>query len=245
MLKVKILGISGSIRRGNSEYLLKKALSAAKNVAPDFVETEFYSMSGRIITPCIHCLACLDHRECIIHDDFQELRDKWLEADAVIYSIPVFHLGLPAHFKAFIDRLGQTLFAKYQDKPPKFMKVIGIISQGTDLGGGEELVAIQIITHALVMGGIPASGDPPESYIGALGWTKRSPLHDWFERTEKSDDFDTKTTIKAAETLGKRIAYLALIIKNGAQLLKDLLSKDPSYHWLINKIEKEVKYGEK
>lgn len=239
VLGVRVLGISASIRHGNSEYLLKRALKAAEEAAPGLVETEFYSMAGRIISPCIHCLACLDHRDCILRDDFKELMEKWLEADAVIYSIPVFHLGIPAHFKAFIDRLGQTLFARYQDRPPKFLKVIGVISQGTDLGGGEELTAIQVITHALVMGGIPIAGDPPESYIGALGWTKRSPLPDSIARLEEQGDFDAKTTIRAAESLGRRVALTALIVKNGVAALSELLSRDPSYQWYLEKLDSE------
>ncbi|MEM2590551.1 MAG: flavodoxin family protein, partial [Zestosphaera sp.] len=218
LLRVKILGISGSIRHGNSEYLLMRALDAAKKVAPELVDTEFVSTAGLIINPCIHCLACVDHRKCIIKDDFNDLFDKWLEADAIIYSIPVFHLGIPAHFKAFIDRLGQTLFAKYLDKPPKLLKVIGVITQGTDLGGGGELTAIQIISHALVMGCIPVAGDPPESYIGAIGWTKRSPLPDAIERLATEKDFDANTTVSAAESLGRRVAYTSLIIKNGAKV---------------------------
>lgn len=236
LLGVKILGISGSIRHGNSEYLLTKALEAAKNVAPDLITTEFVSTAGLVINPCIHCLACVDHRKCIIKDDFDELFSKWLEADAIIYSIPVFHLGIPAHFKAFIDRLGQTLFAKYSDKPPKLLKVIGVITQGTDLGGGEELTAIQIISHALVMGCIPVAGDPPESYIGAVGWTRRSPLPDAIERLATERDPDASTTIIAAESLGRRVAYTSLIIKNGVKLLRDILSKDPWYSLYLSRI---------
>jgi multimeric flavodoxin WrbA len=236
VLSIKILGISGSIRHGNSEYLLEKSLEAAKKVSPDLVNTEFISMAGLIINPCLHCLACVDHRDCIIKDDFDELFKKWLEADAIIYSVPVFHLGLPAHYKAFLDRLGQTLFAKYSDKPPKLLKVIGIITQGTDLGGGEELAAIQIISHALVMGCIPVAGDPPESYIGAIGWTKRSPLPDAIQRSSFEKDEDAITTIKAAESLGRRVAYTALIVKNGVNNLKDILSKDSWYSFYLSKL---------
>lgn len=236
VLGVKILGISGSIRHGNSEYLLTKALEAAKRVAPELITTEFVSTAGLIINPCIHCLACVDHRTCIIKDDFEDLFNKWLDADAIIYSIPVFHLGVPAHFKAFIDRLGQTLFAKYLDKPPKLLKVVGVITQGTDLGGGGELTAMQMISHALVMGCIPVAGDPPESYIGAIGWTKRSPLPDAIERLAMAKDLDANTTIAAAESLGRRVAYTSLIIKNGAKLLSDMLSKDPWYSLYISKI---------
>jgi len=235
-LGVKIVGISGSIRHGNSEYLLTRALEAARNVAPELIRTEFVSTAGLIINPCIHCLACVDHRKCIIKDDFDDLFNKWLEADAVIYSIPVFHLGVPAHFKAFIDRLGQTLFAKYSDKPPKLLKVIGVITQGTDLGGGGELTAMQIITHALVMGCIPVAGDPPESYIGAVGWTKRSPLPDAIERLTLNEDVDARTTVSAAETLGRRVAYTSLIVKNGVKVLADVLSKDPWYSYYLSKV---------
>ena len=236
VLGVKILGISGSIRHGNSEYLLTRALEAARKVAPELITTEFVSTAGLIINPCIHCLACVDHRRCIIKDDFEDLFNKWLDADAIIYSIPVFHLGIPAHFKAFIDRLGQTLFAKYLDKPPKLLKVIGVITQGTDLGGGEELTAIQIISHALVMGCIPIAGDPPESYIGAIGWTKRSPLPDAMERLAMRRDLDANTTIVAADSLGRRIAYTSLIVKNGARVLSDVLGKDPWYSLYLSKI---------
>jgi multimeric flavodoxin WrbA len=238
MERVKVLGISGSIRcRGNSEFLLSKALEAAKSVAPELVETEMITTAGLIINPCIHCLACVDHRSCIIKDDFDYLFNKWLEADAVIYSIPVFHLGIPAHFKAFLDRLGQTLFAKYADRPPKLLKVVGVIAQGTDLGGGEELVAMQIISHALVMGCIPVAGDPPESYVGAIGWTKRSPLPDAFERMLRSGDFDAESTLKAAISLGKRVAYTALLIKNGAKAIASILEKDPWYSLYLSKIK--------
>lgn len=239
-ISIKVLGISASIRKeGNSEYLLKKALKAAEDVNPELVKTELYTMTGRIINPCLHCLACIDHKECIVHDDFDELFNKWLEADAVIYSIPVFHLGLPAHFKAFLDRLGQTLFARYQGKPPRSMKVIGVISQGTDLGGGAELTAMQIISHALVMGAIPIAGDPPESYIGAIGWTKRSPLPDAFARLEEEKDISALTTINAAESLGRRVAYLTLIVKNGGHAIRDLLNRDVAYSWFIEKLNSE------
>ncbi len=236
MLGVKILGISGSIRHGNSEYLLMKALEAAKKIAPELITTEFVSTAGLVINPCIHCLACVDHRKCIIKDDFEDLFNKWLEADAIIYSIPVFHLGIPAHFKAFIDRLGQTLFAKYSDKPPKLLKVIGVITQGTDLGGGEELTAIQIVSHALVMGCIPVAGDPPESYIGAIGWTRRSPLPDAIDRLITEKDPDANTTVAAAESVGRRVAYTSLIVKNGVKVLRDLLSRDPWYSLYLSKI---------
>jgi len=86
------------------------------------------------------------------------------------------------------------------------------------------------------MGCIPVAGDPPESYIGAIGWTRRSPLPDAIERLATERDPDANTTIKAAESLGRRVAYTTLIIKNGVGVLADLLSKDPWYSLYLSKI---------
>ena len=82
-----------------------------------------------------------------------------------------------------------------------------------DLGGGEELAAVQLITHTFVVGGILVSGDPPKSYIDAIGWTKRPLLPDAILRLEENNDFEALTTVKAVESIGKRAAYMTLIIK--------------------------------
>jgi len=163
------------------------------------------------------------------------------DAPLVVYSIPVYHLGVPANLKAFIDRLGQTVYGSSGDVPPKFMKVIGVIAQGTDLGSGLELTTIQAITHALVMRSIPIAGDGPVSYIDAYDWTKRSWFTDNFERLLKQKDFDAETTLRAAESLGRRVAYPSLIVKNDAYLFKNLLKKDRKYNWCLSKIENDIK----
>jgi multimeric flavodoxin WrbA len=110
MKKVRLLGISASPRKlGNSRYLLERSLEAAEQAAPDRVRSELYSLAGKQIAPCISCFRCRDLGDCAIADDFQDLRDKWAEADAIIYSVPVYHMGIPGQLKCFIDRLGNTL----------------------------------------------------------------------------------------------------------------------------------------
>lgn len=46
-------------------------------------------------------------------DGFEELCDRWAAADAVIYSVPVYHLGISGQLKCFIDRLGNSLWSYY------------------------------------------------------------------------------------------------------------------------------------
>ncbi|MEX2702394.1 MAG: hypothetical protein Q6368_004935 [Candidatus Baldrarchaeota archaeon] len=43
------MSICGSPRYGNSEFLLKTSLETAKSVAPEYVETEFYTLAGKTI----------------------------------------------------------------------------------------------------------------------------------------------------------------------------------------------------
>ena len=106
--KIKLLGISGSPRKGNSLFLLEQALESAVKQYPERVETEIYAFGQ---TPFAPCDACGAHKrlkgECRIKDGFQDLRDKWLDADAIIYSVPVYHMGIPGQVKCFIDRLGK------------------------------------------------------------------------------------------------------------------------------------------
>jgi len=72
------LGICGSPRYGNSEFLLKTSLETAKSVAPEYVETEFYTLAGKTIYTCDFCLLCLEYEDCMVKDNFHELKEKWL-----------------------------------------------------------------------------------------------------------------------------------------------------------------------
>src|SRR5659263_212162 len=94
--KLKVLGICGSPRKGNSEFLLEKAMEAATSVKLDIVECTTYSIRGKKFSPCVACGRCVAlDGECIIKDDFQELRDLWVQADVIIYSVPIYHMGMP------------------------------------------------------------------------------------------------------------------------------------------------------
>ena len=83
---MRILGISGSPRKGNSEFLLQQALEAAAAAAPG-ATVDSWSVRGKKLRACTACGRCTDlHGECVIRDDFQAARDLWLGADVVIYS---------------------------------------------------------------------------------------------------------------------------------------------------------------
>jgi multimeric flavodoxin WrbA len=239
-IKVKVLGICGSPRKNaNTEFLLNHALDAAKSVNPKDVETEAYSIAGKEYLPCISCFTCARTGECIRSkkDDFNELRDKWIDADAVIMAVPVYHMSIPGQLKCFIDRLGNSLWS-YQGSAGRHLKVYGAIAQGVHIFSGQENVIKEIINHAIVMGNIVTSGDPWESYIGCAGWTENKVEKDALKTLYNSKSFDAAVAVNSARTLGKRVAELTLIIKAGALHYVGYLEKDPLFKPLVERIKK-------
>ena len=67
---MKVLGISGSPRKGHTtEQLVREVLSAVDG------PTEFISLVGKRIGPCIACLGCVKDNVCVLKDDMRLLRD--------------------------------------------------------------------------------------------------------------------------------------------------------------------------
>jgi multimeric flavodoxin WrbA len=238
-LRIKVLGICGSPRKGgNTEFLLREALEAAGSVDHGVVETELYSIAGKKFLPCIGCSGCSKEGHCTFEkdDDFSELRDKWIDSDAVIMAVPVYHMGLPGQLKCFLDRLGNSVDRPYP-RPPKRLTVYGAIAQGMDLFSGVEHAATQIINHALIMGGVVVAGDAPESYIAAGGWAKavkKDAIKSWYDKNSS----DAKLAVDASRSVGRRVAELALLVKAGVIHFMDALSRDPIYAPLVERVRR-------
>ncbi len=235
---IRLLGICGSPRpRGNSQYLLGIAAEAAREALGERIEIDLAGLAGLEIGPCRSCFSCGRHGgECTIKDDFAPLRDRWAAADAVIYSVPVYHMGVPAQLKCFIDRLGNSLWSYYGGGVSKSLRVIGIITQGTHIFAGQEQVATQLIHHALVMGGLPVTGDPWESYIAAAGWTRCADRKDSLRRLVQEGDADALVTQRAVRSLGRRVAQMALLVRAGGQALYDELDADGGYGTFLRRL---------
>lgn len=241
---VKVLGICGSPRRGgNTEFLLDVALEGAKEASPNEVEVEKYSIVGKQFGPCTSCLRCVELQgECTRKDSFQELRDKWVEADVVIYAIPVYHMTIPGQLRCFIDRLGNSQYCYHNFAVPRRPKVIGAIAQGIHIFSGQEHAITDIINHALLMGCIPATGDQWECYIGAGGWTFNEIEKDALKKHYESGDLDAQVAVRAARSIGRRCTELALLLLAGARERMDIIGSQPVYKpWA----ERVAKLGEK
>jgi len=99
---VKVLGISGSPRKGgNTEILLRQALDGATEAGAD---VEFLRVADHEINPCDGCWACQETGKCHIDDDMQLVYGKLLEANGIIFATPVYWFGMTGQLKILIDR---------------------------------------------------------------------------------------------------------------------------------------------
>ncbi|MFW6061894.1 MAG: flavodoxin family protein [Planctomycetota bacterium] len=122
---MKILGISGSPRPGaTTERLVQQVLAGAD------VETEFLSLAGRRIGPCIACLGCVETNVCVLPDDLQELRPRIVEADAYVIGGPNYYGCLNGLTHCFLERWYQF---RHQDGDA----VKGKLGVAVGVGGGQ------------------------------------------------------------------------------------------------------------
>lgn len=117
--KIRVLGISGSMRRkddcpkedSSSEWLLDKALNEAKK----FAEVEQIVLRDYNIQPCKGCYSTTNthcHYKCTCYpegkygDDMTNiLYDKVMNADIIIFATPIHNFKISSIMSLFIDRL--------------------------------------------------------------------------------------------------------------------------------------------
>jgi len=134
---IYVLGIHGSPRRrGESYKMLMVALKAAEEMG---ARTEYINLYDYNIKYCEGCVSddvskC--RYPCDLGDDFPKLAKKVLDADAIIFSTPIYWYAPSAILKNFIDRL--TCFENMIfHEPGRSLlegKVVGFIAVGNDTG---------------------------------------------------------------------------------------------------------------
>lgn len=225
---INLLAISASPRKnGNSMYLLERALKVLDDLVFP-VNTQVISFSGKKIAPCVSCLCCKKNGgDCVIKDDFQSIRETWLRADCILYSIPVYVAGIPGQLKCFIDRLSNAELGLYPVRGMRHMKPIGVITQGGDFPGGQEYAMFDIMRHAAMASCIYTA--PDGYFFGSGGWAGSGSTGTEMKRKTEADAPEMRETLKTAESIVRRIVEIAAMMNAGAEFYRDLLSPDPRY----------------
>ena len=109
---MRIVGILGSERKGgNTEVMLDVALEEVKKTGG---LTDKIPLRDKSIAPCDGCLGCSQTGQCIIDDDAQEIYEKMLASDGIIWATPVYFWSMTGQTKTLMDRTFALLSPKLQ-----------------------------------------------------------------------------------------------------------------------------------
>ena len=101
---MKIVVITGSPRKnGNTFAMVEAFIAAARAKGHEVVRFDAAMMN---IGGCRACMTCYKTgKACSFDDDFNKIAPAILEADAVVYAMPVYWYSIPAQIKGVIDRI--------------------------------------------------------------------------------------------------------------------------------------------
>jgi len=215
-MKLKIVGVSGSPRHANTEYMVKAALEAAKSIETENVqvETQLISLAQKNIRGCLNCRGCVKTGKCVLKDDWDELFRPLYDPmpDGVILGASVYFFGANSQMRAYLERttslLKANFFPEAQQKAPDWSRCVGAsLAVGYDRNGGQEHTIAQL-NDWLIINDFATVGGKHIGYIGAPGWGLFGKERDCVKN-------DVDVGMKSAEIIGKRVAELALLIKRG------------------------------
>jgi multimeric flavodoxin WrbA len=212
---VKILGINGSPRRGNTEILIKEALKSAQEL--DNIETNLLHIASLMIKPCIACFRCFDEktgdRACpTFNDDMENIYPQLADSDGIIIGSPVYFGGITGELKVFLDRTEPFVrYAKTGYGGGLSNKVGGAIAIGYNRNGGQETSIQMIHNYFLVHDMIVVGSGPQETpgcYYGggAVTYPKRSRIINAVLEDELG--------LRSARGLGRKVAQVAKMLKS-------------------------------
>ncbi len=113
---MNILGISGSPRKESQSGVYQLVQTVLEHTG---VTHELVSLRKKTISGCIACLGCVNDNVCKVNDDMTPLREKIVEADALVIGAPNYYSAINANTHALLERLfqfrhqaGDTLWGK-------------------------------------------------------------------------------------------------------------------------------------
>jgi multimeric flavodoxin WrbA/putative sterol carrier protein len=99
--QVAVVNGSPHVGFGNTSQMVAMLKASLE---PEGFDLEEVFLSQHEIKPCTGCALCLEKGACWIRDDYQNLVQRVLAADAVILASPVYFFNVTAQMKTFLDR---------------------------------------------------------------------------------------------------------------------------------------------
>ena len=148
---IKVLALNASPRKTG---YTAKLLGTLLREFPKGTGIEIINLYELNPTPCNACGYCKAVNGCS-KKDLEEFFKKFEEADVIVFATPVYFMGVPAPFKALIDRFQRYYEARFRRgvKNPieKRRKALLIATSGGDGEIGYEVIKHQLMQAATVL----------------------------------------------------------------------------------------------
>ncbi len=93
----KVLIISTSIRANSNSEILAAAFADGAREAGN--EVECVTLKDKTIGFCKGCLACQKLGRCVIDDDANDITEKLLDAEVVVWATPIYYYEMSGQSK--------------------------------------------------------------------------------------------------------------------------------------------------
>ncbi len=109
---MNVIVISTSLRaHSNSDALANEFIRGAQNAGHS---VEKISLVDKNIQFCKGCLACQKLGKCVIKDDVNDIMEKVLNADVVVWATPIYYYEMSGQMKTLIDRMNAMYSQEYK-----------------------------------------------------------------------------------------------------------------------------------
>lgn len=99
---MKVVIITSSFREQSNSTSLAEAFKEGAEESGN--EVELISLKKNRVAPCIGCNYCQVHGECTMKDKLNEILDKVIATDVLVFASPTYYYSVSGTLKNFIDR---------------------------------------------------------------------------------------------------------------------------------------------
>ena len=162
----RVLIVSASPRKNsNSEAL---ALAFAEGAKSAGHEAELVSLRGKTVNFCRGGFVCQETQRCVIHDDADQICQKALLADVLVFATPIYYYEMSGQLKTLLDRLNPLFPSDYAFKD---VYMLTAAAEDEDyvparavsgLEGWVECFERAHLAGTVFMGGVTEAGENPD-----------------------------------------------------------------------------------
>ena len=124
----KVLIITSSMRENSNSNVLAERFKDGAIISGN--EVEIISLKTNLVGHCLGCNYCQIHGMCIMKDKLNEILDKVIDSDVLVFASPTYYYSISGTLKNFIDRT----YAKYNKIKNKDFYYIGSCSDNNKEG---------------------------------------------------------------------------------------------------------------